>query len=141
LESADPFEKDRLYRTLTLLWIRENPWRFLALFPKKLNNAFGLFPRARVFGVYSSARIVHLLAYGFIAPFALGGMIVALRRWRATSLLYLVVASYVVTVLLFFGTQRYTLLVIPELLIFASFAIVGLYTYCSVRVQGRGRAA
>jgi hypothetical protein len=98
--------------------------------PKKLNNAFGLFPRAQVFVEDSLARrIVHLLTYGPVALFALGGMIVSLRRWRACSVLYVVVLSYLPTVLLFWGSPRYTLMIIPELLIFASFAIVGVYTY------------
>jgi hypothetical protein len=48
---------------------------------------------------------------------------------RAESLLYVVAASYVLTVLLFYGSPRWTLLIVPELLIFASFAIVGVYTY------------
>jgi hypothetical protein len=95
LETARPFEKERIYRSLALSWIRENPWRLLALIPQKLNNAFGLFLRAQVFdGSYPLARVVHLLSYGLIAPFALGGMIAALRRWRACSLLYIVVLSY-----------------------------------------------
>jgi len=130
LKTAGPFEKDQIYRSLALSWIRENPGRFLALMPKKLNNAFGLFPRAQVFVADSLARrIVHLLTYGPVALFALGGMIVSLRRWRACSVLYVVVLSYLPTVLLFWGSPRYTLMIIPELLIFASFAIVGVYTY------------
>jgi 4-amino-4-deoxy-L-arabinose transferase-like glycosyltransferase len=130
LQTAGPFEKDRIYRSLTWAWIRENPWRFLALMPRKLNNAFGLFPRAQVFeGNPRSRIIVHLLSYGLIAPFALGGMIAALRRWRACSLLYVTVFSYLPTVLLFWGTPRYTLLIIPVLLIFASFALIASYDY------------
>jgi 4-amino-4-deoxy-L-arabinose transferase-like glycosyltransferase len=133
LETASPIEKDRIYRSLALSWIRENPWRFLALMPKKLNNAFGLFPRAQVFEGNSPARVVvHLLSYGLIAPFALGGMIAALRRWRACSVLYIVVLSYLPTVLLFYGTPRFTLLIIPVLLVFASFALLAAYDYLVV---------
>jgi len=130
LETAGPFERERIYRSLALSWIRENPWRFLALIPKKLNNAFGLFPRAQVFEGNPLTRVVvHLLSYGLIAPFALGGMIAALRRWRVCSLLYVVVLSYLPTVVLFWGTPRYTLLIIPVLLIFASFALLAAYDY------------
>jgi 4-amino-4-deoxy-L-arabinose transferase-like glycosyltransferase len=130
LKAADTIEREQIYRTLALSWIRENPGRFLALMPKRLNNAFGLFPRAQVFeGNSLVRRIVYLLTYGPVALFALGGMFLALRRWRATSLLFVVVASYVLTVLVFFGTPRYTLLIIPELLIFASFALLACYDY------------
>jgi 4-amino-4-deoxy-L-arabinose transferase-like glycosyltransferase len=129
LKSAGPFEKEQIYRSLAMSWIRENPWRFLALMPKKLNNAFGLFPRAQVFDGRRLPQITHLLSYGLIAPFALGGLIAGLRRWRACSLLYIVLLSYLPTVLLFWGTPRYTLLVIPVLLIFASFALIAAYDY------------
>lgn len=127
LEKADPFETDRIRRTLALLWIRENPRQFVVLLPKKLNNAFGLFPRAQVFEGNPLARIVHLLSYGLIAPFALGGMIAALRRWRACSLLYIVFFSYVPTVLVFWGTPRYTILIIPFLLVFAGNAMLACF--------------
>ena len=130
LKTANRLERQRIHRLLGVFWIRENPWRFLALMPKKLNNAFGLFPRAQVFeGSHPSARVVHLLSYGLIAPFALGGMIGALRRWRACSLLYIVVLSYLGTVLVCFGTPRYTLLIIPVLLVFASFALLASFDY------------
>lgn len=130
LKTTDRLEKQRIYRSLGWAWICENPWRFLALMPKKFDNAFGLFPRAQVFeGGHPSARVVHLLSYGLIAPFALGGMIAALRRWRACSLLYVVVLSYLPTVLVCFGTPRYTILIIPVLLVFASFALLTSYDY------------
>jgi hypothetical protein len=126
--TTDEVEIEKMDKSLALSWIRENPGKFLALMPKKLNNAFGLFPRAQVFEGNSLARrIVHSVTYGFVALFALGGMIASLRRWRACSVLYVVVASYVPTVLLFYGTPRWTLMIIPELLIFASFAMLAVY--------------
>ena len=124
LEHADAFEQDRLYRTLALLWIRENPGTFLVLCLKKLNNAFGLFPRAVVFDASPVARVVHWLSYGLMAPFALAGLLLAGRRWRAWALLYAVLCSYLVMVLIFYGTPRNTILVIPCLLLFASPAML-----------------
>lgn len=133
LAKADDFEKDRLYRTLGLLWIRENPGQFMVLCLKKLNNAFGLFPRAVTFEGNPLARTVHLLSYGLLAPFALGGMIGALRRWRSCSLLYVVLFSYLLMVLIFYGTPRFTIIVIPYLLLFASYAMVRCADYMSGR--------
>ncbi|HVM62081.1 MAG TPA: glycosyltransferase family 39 protein [Verrucomicrobiae bacterium] len=132
LKNADYLHQEAIYRSLGLSWICENPGQFLALLPKKLNNAFGLFPKAQVLEGNSRAQIVHLLTYGLMAPFALVGMIVGMRRWRTTSLLYIVVASYMLTVLVFFGTPRYTLLIIPELLVFASCGMLTAYT-CIIR--------
>jgi len=123
LAQADDFEKDRLYRTLGLLWIRENPGPFVALCLKKLNNAFGLFPRAVTFEGNPLAKAVHLLSYGLIAPFALAGIIVSRRRWRTCAPLYLGLLSYVLMVVIFYGTPRFTIIVMPFLIIFASEAI------------------
>ncbi|HUJ11616.1 MAG TPA: glycosyltransferase family 39 protein [Verrucomicrobiae bacterium] len=128
-ETASYFEKDRLYRTLGLLWIRENPGKYMVLCLKKLNNAFGLFPRAKVFAQDSRARLVYLLSYGLIAPFALGGLFTSRRRWRTCSLLYVVLLSYVLMVLLFYGTPRFTVVVIPFLLVFAGDSLVKCYDY------------
>ena len=129
LAGADEFEKDRLYRRLALLWIRENPGRFFVLCLKKIDNAFGLFPRAVTFEGNPTARAVHLLSYGLLAPFALAGLLASWRRWRSHALLHTVLASYVIMVLIFYGTPRFTIIVMPVLLIFASYALVSSFDY------------
>jgi 4-amino-4-deoxy-L-arabinose transferase-like glycosyltransferase len=123
LAQADEFEKDRLFADLGLAWIRENPRRFFVLCLKKLNNAFGLFPHAVTFEGRRTTEAVHLLSYGLIAPFALVGTIMARRHWRICAPLFLVLLSYVFMVLLFFGTPRYTVIVMPVLIVFASSAL------------------
>jgi Dolichyl-phosphate-mannose-protein mannosyltransferase len=123
LAQGSDFEKDRLFGELGLLWIRENPEQFLVLCLKKLNNAFGLFPRAVTLQGNPSAQAVHLLTYGLIAPFALLGMLSAGHRWRVCLPPFLVLFSYVLMVLIYYGTPRFTIIVIPVLAIFASSAI------------------
>lgn len=120
LAQANEFEADRLFRELALLWIRENPGRFLVLCAKKLDNAFGLFPRAVTMEGSPGVRAVHILTYGTIAPFALLGMVWTRRHWRACLPLYLVLVSYVMMVLIFYGTPRFTIIVMPVLIVFAS---------------------
>ena len=61
--------------------------------------------------------------------------------WCTTSLRYVVVASYVPTVVLFWGTPRYTLLIIPELLLFTSFAMLAVYDRIAASDRRRGRDA
>jgi len=125
LEKADVFEQSRIYRTLGLLWIREHPGDFIVLCLKKLNNAFGMPMRSTVFTRHPvAARLAHVLTYGWIAALAVAGMVVARRRWREHLLLYLAVASYVLMVLIFYGTSRFTLIVMPVLMLFAAHAIV-----------------
>jgi 4-amino-4-deoxy-L-arabinose transferase-like glycosyltransferase len=123
LAQAREFEKDHLFLDLGLAWIRENPGRFLVLCLKKLNNAFGLFPHAATFEGSRTTQVVHLFSYGLIAPFALVGMIATRRHWLICAPLFLVLLSYVPMVLLFFGTPRYTVIVMPVLIVFASSAL------------------
>lgn len=123
IAQASDFEKDRLYRALAVLWIRENPRQFFVLCLNKLNNAFGLFPRAVTLEGNPAAQAVHLLSYGLIAPFALVGLICSLRRWRSYTLLYIVLLSYVAMVVIFYGTPRFTLIVMPILVLFAGSAV------------------
>jgi 4-amino-4-deoxy-L-arabinose transferase-like glycosyltransferase len=123
LARADEFEKDRLFFDLGWLWIRENPGSFLILCLKKLDNAFGLFPRAVTMEGKPAARVLHVMSYGVIAPFAVIGMIGVRRRWRPYVPLFLVVLSYVLMVLIYYGTPRFTIIVMPVLIIFASAAM------------------
>jgi hypothetical protein len=123
LAQADKLEKDPLFADLGLAWIRENPGRFLVLCLKKLNNAFGFFPHAVTFEGSRTTEVVHLLSCCLIAPFALVGMIAARRRWLICAPLFLVLLSYVFMVCLFFGTPRYTVIVMPVLIVFASSAL------------------
>jgi hypothetical protein len=131
LAQADAFEKDRLYRELSLIWIRENPGRFAVVCLRKLNNAFGPWPRARVFTEDPRTRWVYLFSYGLAAPFVFIGLLAAVRRRRDAALLYLVVLSYIPTVLIFYGTPRYTVLVIPVLFAFAGYGATRLISVAS----------
>jgi hypothetical protein len=96
-----------------------------------------LFPRAAVFERDPRAPVVHLLTYGPVAVLALAGMIATRRRWRDLSLLYLAILSYVVSVMLFFGTPRYTILIMPFLIAFAAHAAVAGFDWMRRRLDER----
>ncbi len=132
LDEPSQIERDRLYRRLGLLWIRDHPVDFLALGFKKLNNAFGLFPRAAVFENNRTAQLVHVVSYGGLLPFIVGGMFLSLRSLLsgrgdlAIVPLYLLVLSYSGMVVLFYGTPRFTIIVMPALVVFAALALMKL---------------
>ena len=54
------------------------------------------------------------------APLMLLGLVVARRRWRSLAPLYLVLGCFILMVLLYYGTPRFTVTVLPVLLVFAS---------------------
>ncbi|MBN2565457.1 MAG: tetratricopeptide repeat protein [Candidatus Eisenbacteria bacterium] len=63
------------------------------------------------------------LNFGLIAPLAILGMFVSLRRNPAAVLLALFVSSYMCGVLLFFVNSRFRLPVVPFLILFAAAAV------------------
>ena len=120
LATDDALTRDRIYRDLALAWIRENPRAFLVLCGQKLANAYGPLPRAEVFEGNRSAKIVHVLTFASVIPLAAIGMLLARRRWRELAVLYVLVACHVLMVLIFYGTPRFTVIIMPALLVFAS---------------------
>lgn len=131
LAAADEFERDRLFFQLGMLWIREHPREFLVLCFKKLDNAFGLFPRAVTMEGKPVARAVHLLSYGLIAPLAVVGMLGPGRRRRYARPLFLVLLSYAVMVVIYYGTPRFTIIVMPVMILFASATLRSALEYMS----------
>jgi 4-amino-4-deoxy-L-arabinose transferase-like glycosyltransferase len=123
IAQAPHFEKDRLYGRLALLWIRDHPAEFLRLGFKKLDNSFGLFPRAAVFEGNLLARVVHFWSYGALLPFWVTGVLIGRKHHRLLGSLYVLLASYVVMVLIFYGSPRFTLAVLPALAVFAAIAL------------------
>ncbi len=133
MEIEDPFEKDRAFRRLGMLWIREHPGPFMVLCGKKLLNAFGPLPRAAVFEKNRLARWMHVSSYGLLSPFMALGLVLALRRVRQSMLLLLPLASYAAMVVLFYGTPRFTILVIPYLLILAAVGLDAVRVFATSR--------
>ena len=127
LRQANDLEVGPLYRQLALLWIRENPGEFVKLLGKKFQNAFGLRPRAALLEGDPRSRWVHVISYGSLLPFMILGLVLSLRQWRRSMILYLAVASYGVTVLVYYGTPRFTVIVVPYLLIFAGSALIAAF--------------
>lgn len=124
--SRDPFVRARADRELALDWIREHPGGFLALAGRKLWNAFGPLPHAALFRREAAAARVQALSFGLLLPLVAAGLWLSLRRRREAMPLYLTVASYAVMTVIFYGTPRFTLVIMPELLAFAGLALAGL---------------
>ena len=122
LAARDPFVRDRADRRLAWAWIRENPGAFAALAGKKLWNAFGPLPRSALLSRQEVAALVQALAYGALLPLIAAGLWLSRRRWREAMPLYLPVGSYAAMTVVFYGTPRFTLAVMPYMLVFAGLA-------------------
>jgi len=69
---------------------------------------------------------------------ALAGCLLAAPRWREFAILFLLVVFTNVTTLLFSGGTRYSLPMIPALVVFAAVAVTAAVS-CSTRVTEAAR--
>lgn len=123
IHDPDPFVRDRACRALGFAWVRENPGSFLALTGRKLWNGFGPLPKAALFAHSKLAHDIHLISYGALLPLAAAGLILSIRRWRQWTILYLVLLAHAAMTAATYGTPRFTLVIIPYLLVFAGQAL------------------
>lgn len=125
LQSRDLLLRSRADRQLALDWVRENPGAFLALAGRKLWNAFGPAPRAAVFEHDRLAAWLYAAGWAVLTPLIVLGAWRTRRQWRAALPLYLLLAGSVAMTVICYGTPRFTLLVVPFLLVLAGAAVAG----------------
>ena len=112
-----------------LMFIKDNPLDALFLFLKKcalfwrkeeipLNINY---PLSRSFAPLLQ---LPLISFGIIAPLALLGIILSLRKKNSILLLTLFTFSYMLSVILFFVSARYRLPIVPSLIIYSSYALI-----------------
>ncbi|MFH1502321.1 MAG: tetratricopeptide repeat protein [Candidatus Eisenbacteria bacterium] len=111
--------------------IAKDPGRWLSLLARKLSFVMSSYelPQLENFEFqrrYSRLLSLPLPGFGLVAPLGLLGLGLAFRRRRA-RLLGLFLASYVVSIALFFVLARYRLPVVPVLAIGASYVVIDGY--------------
>jgi 4-amino-4-deoxy-L-arabinose transferase-like glycosyltransferase len=121
-KAPDPRVSDRAELALAVSWVRENPADFLRLVPRKLWNAFGPAARTEVTERCPAARWAQGLFFGLMLPLALAGMALT-AGGRGTAALHLVVGSCIAMTVLAYGTPRFTLPILPYLLLFAAWPL------------------
>ena len=144
-------ESDRWWWRQSLAEVSEHPLTFLSLAGKKTLFYFTGFEIPNNQNIYMVRRFSPLqkallwrgplfFPYGLIAPLALVGIALAWRNRKQQAPLYLFIAGYAASVILFFVCARFRVPTIPLLLIFASFAGVSMYDMIS-RQLSRGLLA
>lgn len=120
--------------------IAEEPDRFVALLVKKarlLMNGYEI-PNNQdeyLSGEFSTVQSLSMLRgpiyfpYGILAPLAIIGGIIALRRWRQYLLMYLFLGAFSLSLMLFFVCSRFRQPLIPFMILFAVFGVFALINY------------
>jgi 4-amino-4-deoxy-L-arabinose transferase-like glycosyltransferase len=118
-------ESSRKFLQTSLHWIRTHPSDFLTLIPKKLARLWS--PAS--FTTHSDRRANPLtkLLWGPFIPFLLlvmVGIAVSLSRWRRWFMLYSIILLTNFNTMIFFGGTRYSMPMVPALLIFSAMGIL-----------------
>lgn len=126
-----PGEVSRYWTGRALAFIREYPGRWIALLARKLALTWNATEIADTEDQYTWAewswplrwagRVLH---FGVIAPLAIGGVVVTWSSRRRLLPFYLLAASYVAGLVLFYVFARYRLPLVPFLILFAAGGVV-----------------
>ena len=106
-----------------LQFVADDPGRYALLSLSRVATYFMFWPSPDSGALSNGVRV---LSFGVALPFMLYGLVLAARRWRAWSLLYLFVFAYTGIHLLSWALIRYRLPVDIVLLIFAAYGLVDL---------------
>jgi 4-amino-4-deoxy-L-arabinose transferase-like glycosyltransferase len=128
--------QNRLYLRTALTWIGEHPRDYARLLGRKLARLYG-FARAND-APAPKVPFAADLAQGVFLVTALAGSVLAAPRWREVAILFLLIAFTNVSTLLFSGGTRYSLPMIPALIIFAAMAVTAVVSR-SARVMETAR--
>ena len=71
--------------------------------------------------------------FGLLAPLAIMGLVLSLGQWRRFLLIYLAMASYIISLLLFFVCARYRQPLLPFMILFGVYAVYRLASYIKQR--------
>ncbi len=125
--------ENRLYAGAALAWIREHPRAYLRLLARKLSSLYGMTKSAGG-ETLSVPRTVTVLQTAFFGS-ALAGLLLTLRRRRSLSLLLVLIGFTNVMALLFSGSARYTVPMLPSLVLFAAAAVAAAWTWAAGTVR------
>lgn len=100
-------------------------WDLLRLQLRKLRFIFSWYEFPDLYNYYLTGRLTPLirwnpLTFGLVGPPALLGLLLAARRWRRLTLLYLAAAILLAGVLSFYFAARFRASLMPVLIVFAA---------------------
>jgi hypothetical protein len=118
-----PAERDRELRERGLGWIRNNPGKFSFLVYKRTLHFWRLYPMM----AYKWQKLAAKLTSGIYIPLCFLGIALSYRRFRDTSLLIALFASYTAVYVCFAVTLRYRVPIDTFIMLFASYFIYAVY--------------
>jgi 4-amino-4-deoxy-L-arabinose transferase-like glycosyltransferase len=133
-------ESSNYYLRKSWEFIKDKPYDYSLLMLRKLylfwhgeevKRNQDMYTHREFSGIFSCLVWKNVIAFpfGIIGPLSIIGIILAIRKKETPALLIIFILVYMLSVILFFVTDRYRLPVIPILILYASYALVVLQRY------------
>jgi tetratricopeptide (TPR) repeat protein len=133
-KSLKPSEVSRFWYMEGLKFAATQPFQFLKLMLKKFilfwngnelsnNKDFYFFARSAPLLKLLIWRFIIYFPFGLIVPLALVGIILSHQTKKDVLILEIFLLVYMITVILFFVTERYRVPILPILILFAAYAL------------------
>ncbi len=119
MKKMDKVELDKHFKREAVLFIKNNPRRFLELAVIKIRRFWSFTPNA---GGYQNRKYktISTLSYGPIVLLALWQVAATRKRWRELAFLYLPILFFTLLHTVILGSLRYRIPVMPYVIIFAA---------------------
>lgn len=120
-------ERDRYLTNATLKVIKKDPLRFLRLLGGKFVRFWNIVPNYEGFSspLYN---LVSLFSYLSVIITAIWGIFLTRKMWRRFLIFYLLFASFTFTHMVFVGSVRYRVPIMPFMVIFSAYTLDWIYT-------------
>lgn len=127
IQKLSETEQDKYLIEATFEVIKNNPFRFIKLLGKKFVRFWNITPNYRGFSI-ALYRIVSLFSYLPVLITAIWGMFLTRKTWKNFMLFYLLFASFTFMHMIFVGSIRYRVPIMPFMIIFSSYTLNWIFT-------------
>ena len=122
IKNMSEVDRDRYLTKATLRVIVENPSRFFKLLGIKFVRFWNIVPNYKGFSSFLY-NMVSLLSYPPVIITGIYGMFLTKRKWRRFLVFYLSFFSFTLIHMIFVGSIRYRVPVMPFMIIFSSYTL------------------
>lgn len=129
-------EMDQVFYTQAMKWIQTHPLDFIKLGIIKIQRLLSPLSVAsqRQDFVVPGSKLIYL-GYSAFLLFSLAGMIIGVKNFRRIGYLYAPIVGVFLSAFIFYGDARYTIPMIPSLVIFSAIAIVIGYKWAKQQIR------
>lgn len=132
--SLSSLERDRLYKEKAIQFILENPVKFIKLAGAKFKRFWNIIPN---YEGYRSGKyiLISLLSYVPILVFGVFGIVLSFLKQKKILFILLPIVYYTGLHMVFPGSIRYRVPIMPFFIIIAAYGFIEAIYYCRLRTR------